>query len=531
MKSTNLLLLGTSALCVVPAFGTKKEDSSGEKKRPNIIYIMSDDHAFQAISAYGHPVGKVAPTPNIDRIASEGVLFNNAYCANSISGPSRACVLTGKHSHANGFLANDGTHFDGSQTTLPKVLKENGYKTAMVGKWHLGSFPTGFDFWSMHVDQGEYANPRFVEMGDTTIRAGYATDLTANYGIEWIEKQKNGDDPFFLMLHFKAPHRTWIPAPRHYRLHENTKFPEPETLFEDYSERGKATQLQKMTIDKDMFPGYDLKISTEYGSDQWRTDGIKPVFANFTPEEKTAYVASYRESNDKFHQEKPQGKEFVSWKYQRYMRDYCATVAAVDENVGRVLDYLKANGLDENTIVVYTSDQGFYLGEHGWYDKRFMYEESFRMPLMMMYPKAIKPNQKTTKLVQNIDFAPTLIDFANAKIPQEMQGESFKKLVTGGKYDRKSLYYRYYEFENYMHNVMPHLGVKQDRYKLICFFETTKADAHHYWELYDLQNDPSELNNLYGKKGMEKVTITLKDEIRTLANKYNDTLPSFILNK
>lgn len=512
------------------AFATLSALGQGKDKRPNIIYIMSDDHAVQAISAYGHPIGKVAPTPNIDRIANDGMLFNNAYCANSISGPSRACILTGKHSHANGFLANDGSRFDGSQVTLPKLLQSNGYATAMVGKWHLGSFPTGFDFWTMHVDQGEYANPRFVEMGDTTIRTGYATDLTTDFGIDWIEKQKNGDKPFFLMLHFKAPHRTWIPAPRHYRLHENTVFPEPKTLFDDYATRGEATKLQLMTIEKDMFPGYDLKMSTELGSDVWRTEGLKPVFANFTQAEKDEYIASYRESNDKFHAQNPKGDDLVRWKYQRYMRDYCATVAAIDQNVGRVLDYLKANGLDKNTIIVYTSDQGFYLGEHGWYDKRFMYEESFRMPLMIRYPNHIKAHKTTTKLVQNIDFAPTILDFAGIEIPIEMHGQSFKNLLTGGIYERRSLYYRYYEYVDHMHNVMEHLGIKQDRYKLICFFKNSKTSSGHYWELFDLKSDPQELYNIYGKVGTEKITKELKSELFGLAKQYNDTLPDFIVS-
>lgn len=527
MRTSNLLLLGSVTIGTLPSIGSNPE-VDGKSKRPNIIYIMSDDHAFQAISAYDHPLGKIAPTPNIDRIASSGMLFDNAYCANSISGPSRACVMTGKHSHANGFMSNNEDEFDGSQLTLPKVLGANGYKTAIVGKWHLGSNPTGFDFWSIHVDQGEYNNPRFIEMGDTTKRVGYATDLTADYGLEWIDKQKDGDAPFFLMLHFKAPHRNWIPAERHYQLFENTVFPEPETLFDDYSTRGKATEMQMMTIDRHMFAGYDLKLSNGPNSDTWINDGIAPSFGNMTDEEKARYVATYRDGNNKFYADKPQGDDLVRWKYQRYMRDYCATIAAIDENVGRVLDYLKANGLDENTIVVYTSDQGFYLGEHGWYDKRFMYEESMRMPLMMMYPKAIAAHGETTKLVQNIDFAPTLIDFAGAKIPTEMQGESFKSLLTGGKYDRKSLYYRYYETKKDLHNVMKHLGVKQERYKLICFFDNTKADSYHYWELYDLQNDPRELNNIYGKVGMEKITKSLKGEIIRLAAQYNDILPAFI---
>lgn len=515
-----LFILNSLAFSIVGA-------NAQEHQKPNVIYIMSDDHAVQAISAYGHPVGTVAQTPNLDRIANEGILFNGSYCGNSISGPSRATVLTGKHSHANGFKKNNGVPFNSDQITMPKILQENGYRTAMIGKWHLGSKPTGFDHWLMLNDQGQYFNPQFITENDTTIHMGYATDLITDYSINWIEEQRKTKKPFFIMIHHKAPHRSWMPAPRHYYKFENTEFPVPETLFDDYNTRTRAAKEQMMTIDKHMFLGYDLKLSDSVGSTNWINDGMKASFGNMTAEEKKLYKASYQKTNDEFNKNKPTGKDLVKWKYQRYMRDYCATITAVDENVGRLLDYLEKSDLDENTVVIYTSDQGFYLGEHGWYDKRFMYEESMRMPLLMKFPKSIKPGKQTNALVQNIDYAPTILDFCGIEKPKEMHGVSFKQVVEDGKPKtwRKSLYYRYYEYNKWIHYVMPHVGVKQERYKLIAF-HSPKDEV--YWELYDLKNDPQEMTNIFGTKGTHKITRNLKNELQNLANLYNDTLPECI---
>lgn len=554
-KLDSLTTLALACVAVSPsamaANGHSKSEKPTQPKRPNVIYIMSDDHGVQAISAYGHPISKVAPTPNIDRLASEGLLFNRAFCCNSISGPSRAAILTGKHSHVNGFRTN-GDGFDGTQEALSKILGRQGYSTAVIGKWHLQIHPTGFDYWKVLIDQGEYYNPKFIEMGDTIRAKGYATDIITDYAMNWIDDQRAADSekPFFLMLHHKAPHRNWQPAQRHLYLFDTTKFPEPETLFDKYENRVAASR-QEMSIAKDMMAGYDLKLSMEEGSDEWNQEGWGPDFRNMDSTEKAAYVASYRRSNDEFYRLKPQGDDLIRWKFQRYMRDYCATVASLDENIGRLLDYLKERGLDENTIVVYTSDQSFYLGEHGWFDKRFMYEESMRMPLMVRYPARIAAAGRTDALVQNIDFAPTLLDFCGVPTPDDMQGESFRELAVdksakAPKNWRKSLYYRYYENPG-IHNVMQHAGVRTDRWKLIYFFDNTNTNNYlkpvagvlpsreggvlltepkeYYFELYDLENDPTESHNIYGTKGTEKTVARLTTELLRLATQYNDQLP------
>lgn len=527
MKSNKLLLIGSTLLVPIAAHTQTNKPNSQPNKRPNVIYIMSDDHAIQAIGAYGHPLSKVAPTPNIDKLASEGVLFDRAFCTNSISGPSRAAILTGKHSHKNGFRHN-GNSFDGSQQTLSKLLGSGGYRTAVIGKWHLQIHPTGFDYWKVLIDQGEYYNPDFIEMGDTIRATGYTTDIITDYSIDWIEQQRESGEPFFLMLHHKAPHRNWQPAPRHLTLYANTTFPVPPTLHDSYQGR-RAAAVQEMTIKDHMFKGYDLKLSDTLGSDQWSREGWGPDFRNMSPDEKASYVASYRESNDKFHETKPEGEVLTEWKFQRYMRDYCATVASVDENIGRLMEYLKKAGLDENTIVIYASDQGFYLGEHGWYDKRFMYEESMRMPLMMRYPAEVKSGQRVTKLVQNIDFAPTILDFCGLPIPNDIQGISFRELTRNPKAAkwRDAIYYRYFENPG-IHNVMQHVGVREERYKLICFFSNDPKGAEFFYELYDLERDPTELNNIYGDKKSGKIVKRLKNRLTSLVIQYKDTLPEAV---
>ncbi len=425
----------------MPAAGQSRE-------RPNIIFIMSDDHAEQAISAYKHPISKLAPTPNIDKIGYDGAIFMNNYCCNSISGPSRAAILTGKHSHINGFMQNSNKAFDGSQQTLPKILKENGYQTAMIGKWHLVSKPTGFDHWIILKDQGDYYNPFFITEKDTTRYPGYVTDLITGFTEEWLD-HRDKSKPFFIMMHHKAPHRNWVPAERHYRLYEHTLFPVPDNYYDDYKGRY-AASMQKMNIYRDMYEGHDLKMVKGKDSDSLLFDPWPQAFmGTMTNEEQKRFFEAYRERNNDFYAVKRSEKEIAEWKYQRYMQDYLATVKSVDESVGEILKYLKDNGLDKNTIIVYTTDQGFYLGEHGWFDKRFMYEESFRMPMLMSYPGHIKPGTVVKGLTQNIDFAPTFLDMCGIKIPADMQGVSFKYLLEKGKTPanwRKSLYYHYYEF-------------------------------------------------------------------------------------
>ncbi len=520
----------SGALCAVTGSAQSADKpAAGPQKWPNIVYIMSDDHAVQAISAYGHPLSQVAPTPNIDRIAAEGVRFDRAYCGNSVSGPSRATILTGKPSHANGFRTN-ADFFDGSQTTLPKVLKANGYATAIIGKWHLKTYPTGFDYWKVLDDQGMYYNPDFVTMsGDTVRQRGYVTDIVADESIEWIDRHK--DRPFFIMVHNKAPHRNFQPAPRHLTLHEHTFFPYPDNLFDTWEGRVAAGR-QEMSIAGHLMPAYDLKLYTRRDGWDPKTDW-GPDYRFMDSTEREAYIASYDAANRAYYDNPPVGDSLTRWKFQRYMRDYFSTIAAVDENIGKVLDYLDSTGLAENTIVVYASDQSFYLGEHGWFDKRFMYEESMRMPLVIRYPAEIPAGTEAkSTLVQNIDFAPTLLDWCGIEKPDSMQGESFRAVARGGDRAvkpgcdwRKTLYYRYWENPG-IHNVMQHAGVHDGRWKLVYFFSNeTPAPTECYFELYDLKHDPHEMHNLYGAPGTKRMTLRLQRELLRLADYYGDELP------
>ncbi len=381
MKSKNALPLILSflflAISLISCKNNSEEkelDKDQKNKRPNIVFIMTDDHAAQAISAYGHPVSKLAPTPNIDRIANNGVKFNNNFCTNSICGPSRAVILTGKHSHLNGFRMN-GETFDGSQPTLPKYLKEAGYQTALFGKWHLHGSPEGFDDWNILVDQGNYYNPDFIKNKDTTRIEGYATDIITEMGLDWLKNNRDKEKPFMLMVQHKAPHRNWMPALRHINKYDSIEFPLPESYFSDH-EGQVAAQEQLQTIYKDMYEGHDLKMTVAKGSDSLRHNPWKTDFERMTKAQRDAWNKAYRPKNDAFHDANLSGKELDKWKGQRYLRDYLATVAAVDEGVGKILDYLEESGLAENTLIVYTTDQGFYLGEKGFFDKRFMYEES-----------------------------------------------------------------------------------------------------------------------------------------------------------
>lgn len=505
------------SLFSISSFHNMQAADSKQDSRPNIIFIMSDDHARQAISIYGHPIGKVAPTPNIDRIGREGAVFNNNYCCNSISGPSRAAILTGKHSHKNGFMKNWAKGFDGSQQTLPKILQNNGYETAIIGKWHLVSKPTGFNHWLILNDQGDYYNPEFINENDTVRHPGYVTDLITKYCKEWMENGRDKSKPFFLMMHHKAVHRNWVPAERHYHLYEHTLFPMPDNYYDDYEGRY-AAQLQKMNVYKDMYEGHDLKMVTGIESDTLLFDPWPHAFlGTMTDDEKKRFFDAYRDRNNEFYSRPRSFNEIAEWKYQRYLQDYMGCVASVDESVGEILEYLKQSGLEENTIVVYTTDQGFYLGEHGWFDKRFMYEESFGMPMVMKWKGHIKPNTEVCGLTQNIDFAPTFLDMCGIEIPDDMQGLSFKSLVETGETPadwRNSLYYHYYEFPGF-HSVRAHYGIKTMRYKLMHFYVDDK------WELYDLDNDKEEMNNLYDKPGYEIITKQLKESLDSLQIVYD----------
>lgn len=488
-----------------------------EDKPMNIIYIMSDDHSYQTISAYDTTYTK---TPNIDRIGNEGVRFTNSFVANSLSGPSRACMLTGKHSHANGFTDNS-TIFDGSQQTFPKLLRENGYQTAMIGKWHLVSEPQGFDYWDILVGQGLYYNPEFVKNGKEIKREGYATNIITDLAINWLDSIRDKNKPFCLFVHHKAPHRTWMPDLCDVDLYNDVTYPMPDNFYDKYIGRIPASK-QEMSIIKDMDMVYDLKLAdkenTIHSDSALEKRGRDMYTIGFTPEQKKAWDAHYDKVIAKFKHDNPQGRALAEWKYQQYMHDYMRVIHSVDRNVGRLLKYLEDNNLMDNTMIVYTSDQGFYMGEHGWFDKRFMYEESFRTPLLMRLPGGKKGD--INEMVQNIDYAPTFLELAGVKVPSDIQGVSLLPLLKGEKVPnwRKSLYYHFYEYPA-EHAVRRHYGVRTKRYKLIHFYNDIDC-----WELYDLEKDPHEMSNVYGKKGYEKITENLKKELKKLQLQYKDPI-------
>jgi arylsulfatase A-like enzyme len=490
--------------------------STGQK--PNILFIFTDDHAAQAVGAYGSRINK---TPNLDRIAREGMLFRNAFCTNSICAPSRAVILTGLHSHLNGQLSNKET-FDGTQRTFPKLLQGAGYQTAMIGKWHLKSEPTGFNYWEVLPGQGHYYNPDFRTPKGKVRYEGYVTDIVTDRALGWLEDGRDQDAPFLLMLQHKAPHRNWMPSPEHLNLYDDEFIWEPPTLFDDYSGRASPASNQAMTIDTHMMKAYDLKVSPPDPSDARDVRTWGNVFGRLTDEQKSGWDAAYGPKNEKYRPETMTKEEIVRWKYQRYIKDYLRCIASVDDNVGRVLDYLDESGLAENTIVVYTSDQGFYLGEHGWFDKRWMYEESLRMPLMVRWPGSTAANSSDEHLVQNLDFAPTFLEMAGVDIPAAMQGESLVPILTGEHVRdwRKSIYYQYYEFPG-AHNVARHYGVRTDRYKLIHYYESDE------WELIDLERDPQELKSVYSDEAYTSIRIQLEtelDRLRALYKKQPDEI-------
>ena len=510
-----IFLSGVAALVTLPSFAQSK----GASEKPmNILYIMSDDHSFQTISAYDH---RFIETPNIDRIGNEGVVFTNSFVANSISGPSRACMLTGKHSHKNGFIDN-AHRFDGSQQTFPKLLQKAGYQTAIVGKWHLTSNPTGFDYWNILIGQGDYYNPYFIDNGKKVQIEGYATNITTDLALEWLENKREKEKPFCLLLHHKAPHRTWMPDTCDLGAFDKVKFPLPENFYDKYEGRIAASE-QEMNIFKDMDLVYDLKMADKENEIHTKTglEGYgRAMYKRMNPQQKAAWDAYYDPIIKDFKARKLEGKELAEWKYQPYMHDYLSVIRSVDRNIGRVLKYLEEKGLLENTLVVYTSDQGFYMGEHGWFDKRFMYEESFRTPLLARFPHGKKG--KVSQMVQNIDYAPTFLEMAGVDIPEDIQGVSLLPLLKGERPKdwRKSLYYHFYEYPA-EHAVKRHYGVRTERYKLIHFYNDIDA-----WELYDLKKDPREMHNLFGKPGYEKITEKLKGELVKLQTQYDDPIES-----
>ncbi len=463
--------------------------------RPNIVFIFSDDHAYQAISAYNDP-RKLIETPNIDRIGREGTRFDRCLVPNSICGPSRATVLTGKYSHLNGFYNNNNSRFDGSQTTFPKLLKAAGYQTAVIGKWHLVSEPTGFDEWHILPGQGVYFNPPMIHNGKPVKHDGYTTDLITDFSLEWL-RNRDKSRPFLLMCQHKAPHREWSPPLRHLGHDGDRVYPEPPTLFDDYSGRGLAEHDQDMTIEKTMVP-LDVKLTPP---------------ASLNADQRKVWDAYYAPRNADFATKNPQGKDLVRWRYQRYMHDYLGCVKAVDDSVGRLLKYLDDEGLAENTIVVYASDQGFYLGEHGWFDKRWIFEESLRTPLLIRWPMRAKAGAASSALVSNLDFAATFLDAAGVTIPSDVQGKSLVPILKGETPAdwRKSFYYEYYEYP-VPHRVRPHYGVVTDRYKLVYFY----GPDVNYWELFDRKTDPLELKSLFNDPAHAGTVAELTKEVERL---------------
>ena len=485
------------------------------QQRYNIVYIMTDDHTAQMMSCYDN---RYVETPNLDRIAADGVKFVNSYVANSLSGPSRACMLTGKHSHKNGFTNNEHGVFDGSQQTMPKLLQKAGYQTAIVGKWHLVTTPTGFDFWNIVPGQGDYYNPTFITMDDKrVVERGYMTNIVTDKAIDWMEHKRDRSKPFALFIHHKACHRDWLPELKYLREYEDKTFPLPDNFYDNYEGR-KAAKTQEMEIANNdhMDIVYDVKMDRP-GLKTRLSDSYHNMTHRLDSTDLNAYDAFYNALSADFYSRNLKGKELAEFKYQRYMRDYAKVLKTLDDNVGRTLDYLKETGLLDSTLVVYTSDQGFYMGEHGWFDKRFMYEESFSTPLVMRLPGGAKG--EISELVQNIDYAPTFLDIAGAPIPKDIQGVSLLPLLEGKhpKNWRKSLYYHFYEYPA-EHSVKRHYGVRTaDGWKLIHFYNDINE-----WELYNLNEDPKEMHNLYGQPGTEKITKQLKKELVKLQKQYDD---------
>ncbi|WP_297805634.1 sulfatase [uncultured Polaribacter sp.] len=486
--------------------GFSQKDSN-QTTRPNIVFIFSDDHATNAISAYGGIFKDIAPTPNIDRIANEGALLKNALCTNAICGPSRAAILTGKYSHVNGYFKNyKGGVFNNQQWTYPQSLQASGYQTALIGKWHLVSEPIGFDYYKYHISKGEqglYWDPVYNDNGKKIKEKGYATNLTTDFAMDWLN-ERNPNQPFCLMLQYKAPHRQWAPDTKYEDLWENQEMPTPSNFNDTYQDRELTAGNTEMTMD--YFSRRDMKMTPpdsllKKARNKWLQYGFKPG------EVVTPVKGLNRE-------------ETRQWKYQKYIKDYLATIRSVDDNIGRVLEYLKVNGLEENTIVIYASDQGFFLGEHGFFDKRFMYEEALHMPFIIRYPGKIKPRTVVNDIITNIDFAPTLLEMAGVSVPEAVQGKSFFNNLKGktSKDWRQSMYYHYYEYPFY-HRVQPHYGIRNQRYKLIHFYYDVDI-----WEFYDLQNDSSEINNLINSETHTEIIDSLKTELYRLKEEYGNTM-------
>ena len=521
------ITISIAAVAVI-AIGTFSFKQATKKiqagRRPNIVFIMSDDHAYQAISAYSN---RLTQTPNIDRIAKEGMLFSNACVTNSICAPSRAVILTGKHSHLNGKIDNNFP-FDTTNITFPQLLQANGYETAMFGKLHFGNSPKGFDEFKILPDQGDYYNPDFITKKEGKKKImGYVTDIITDMTLNWLGKERDKEKPFFLAYLHKAPHREWLPAERHFKEFINKKFPEPATLFDNYEGRGSASKQAEMNLLTHMNWAGDSKIKPENmdklgikESHEYDKRFYNMTVGRMNAEQRKVWDATYDKMNEEFIKNYPKMNDTdkMKWRYQRYMQDYLGCIASVDEGVGKVLDFLKQNGLEENTIVIYTSDQGFYLGEHGWFDKRFIFDESFKTPLLIKWPGVIKAGSKNSQMVQNLDYAQTFLEAAGVKPPADMQGESLIPIFKGqGKNFRDAAYYHYYEYPG-IHMVKRHYGIVTEKYKLVHFYHDVDE-----WELYDRTNDKNELKNVYNDPKYAKIKAEMHKKLAALRVKYKDS--------
>lgn len=494
------MLHGIAMVMVIALTTTRGRADDGA--RPNIVFLFSDDLTCQAVSAYGDQ-RRLLATPNMDRIANEGMRFDRCLVTNSICGPSRATILTGKYSHLNGFYNNSNCRFDGSQQTFPKLLQSAGYSTAIIGKWHLNSNPTGFDHWHILPGQGLYYNPPMIENGKQVKHTGYTSDIVTDLSIDWLKK-RDKTKPFLLMSQHKAPHREWAPALRDLGWDKDRRHPEPETLFDDFAGRSKAISDHDMGLDR-TFTDLDAKF--------------RPA-PNLNAEQLKVWNAYYEPRNQAFREAKLTGKDLIRWRYNRYMHDYLACVKAVDDNIGRLLEFLEKEGLAQNTVIVCSSDQGFYLGEHGWFDKRWIFEESLRTPLMVRWPGVTKPGSVNKNIVSLLDFAETFLDIAGVTIPADMQGRSLVPLCKGETPTdwRKSLYYHYYEFP-VPHRVRPHYGVITDRFKLVHYYKPDVND----WELLDRRKDPLEVKNFYADPAYAATVKELHAEVERLRKEVLET--------
>ena len=507
-----------SALCILLV--CHKQSIADQK--PNIVFIFSDDHAPHAIGAYNGWLKSVNPTPRIDELAKQGMLFEKSFCTNSICGPSRAVIMTGKHSHKNGFM-NNGNTFNWNQQTFPKILRKAGYTTALYGKSHLKGNPKGFDDWKVLPGQGDYYNPDLITPKGRVRIDGHCTDVVTDLAVEWLKTGRDKTKPFMLMVQHKAPHRNWMPALRHLPLYDDVKIPEPATLFDKWEDNAPPARHQELEIDRHMDINYDLflDLTADYEGTPSQKRQDRSAWRNMkkmTKDQLNSWRAFYGPRDKAFHEANLSGKELVRWKFQRYAKNYLRCVRGVDDSVGKIQDTLKNLKLDDNTVVIYSSDQGFYIGDHGWYDKRWMYEESLMMPLIVKWPGVTKPDSRSVQMVQNLDYAQTFLEMAGAEIPSNMQGRSLVPILKNGKADdwRKSIYYHYYEYPS-VHMIPRHYGIRTERYKLIHFYQFGNE-----WEMYDLKEDPDELTNIYGKADKKSLQKDLKEQLVAIRKFYDD---------